>query len=238
MNAEGDTVELPTVVTAVNTVECATCHAPHGGVAQDAQLRAPVATLCGECHTQGEEALPGNTPHHPQLEMLTGVGAVQADGSALERSHAHGTLAAGDAGRACAQCHVVRHDVEEPDEGNPNVTGHTFNPFDEDIAEHQAPEYTGCVDCHTAEEAGTLRAGLQSDIETRLAALAPFFDMTADAYLSPDELADDDERSRLANAKFNYQFVGADSSRGVHNPSNARAALDVAEQITAELSGE
>ena len=42
----------------------------------------------------------------------------------------------------------------------------------------------------------------------------------------------------MATAKFNFQFVGADGSRGVHNPALARGALDVAEQIINDLTGQ
>ncbi|MEZ6085711.1 MAG: cytochrome c3 family protein [Phycisphaerae bacterium] len=71
-------------------MECSTCHSPHGGTEQTAQLRrkSRSGTLCGECHTQGEEALPGNSPHHPQLEMLTGEGARMANNDPLVQSWA------------------------------------------------------------------------------------------------------------------------------------------------------
>ncbi len=236
--AEGDMdIVVPTTETASLSLECATCHSSHGGVDQEHQLLKPIASLCGECHTQGEEALPGNTPHHPQLEMLLGTGAVQEDGSALDKTHTHSTLAATDEGQACAQCHVVSHEVEDPNEGNPNVTGHTFNPFDPEITTHQADQYTGCTMCHgTAETADALRTVLQGDVVSRLAALAPYFDVEDALYIDPAGL-DEADALLLANAKFNYQFVGADGSSGVHNPTNARAALDVAESIVATLSG-
>ena len=229
----GNDVEVPTLATAQLSIECATCHAPHGGVAQDDQLRQPIANLCGECHTQ-EEAMLGDTPHHPQIEMLTGIGAFQADGSSLERTHVHSVLAAAG-GAACAQCHVVRHEVEDPSEGNPNVTGHTFNPFDESITMHQADQYTGCRDCHTDAVADALRVALQTDLSARLDALAPVFDASSESFIDPETLSAADQ-ARLATAKFNFQYVGADGSRGVHNPALARGALDVSEQLVGELS--
>lgn len=231
----GEDIEVPTLATAQLSIECATCHAPHGGVAQDHQLRQPIANLCGECHTQ-EEAMLGDTPHHPQIEMLTGIGAFQADGSALEQTHVHSVLAAAG-GEACAQCHIVRHEVEDPSEGTPNVTGHTFNPFDESITMHQADQYTGCRDCHTDAVADALRVALQSDLSTRLDALAPVFDASSESFIEAETLSTADQ-TRLATAKFNFQFVGADGSRGVHNPALARGALDVAEQIINDLPGQ
>ena len=235
--AGGGDDEIPTLATAQLSLDCATCHDPHGGTNQAAQLHAPVATLCGECHTQGPDTLPGNTPHHPQLEVLTGTGAFNADDTALALpfDHSHTSLvgAAGD-GEACGRCHVVRHEVEEPNEGNPNVTGHTFNPFDESISAHQADQYTGCAPCHDAAGAAARRTSLQSDIEGRLAGQAPFFDAASASYLDPAALSEADQ-TKLATAKFNWQFVSADGSRGVHNPSYARAALDVVDGILTDL---
>jgi len=237
--AEDPTVELPTLQTAALSIECATCHAPHGGVAQAHQLRQPIADVCGECHTQAEAAL-GSTPHHPQIEMITGMGAFDAAADPLERQGPHtGLFASG--GAACAQCHVVRHEVEEPNDGNPNVTGHTFNPFDEDISaispEHQAQQYDGCLMCHgTAEQAEQRRTEVQGDIGTRLEALAGYFDAANAAYIDPATLSEEDQ-ARLTTAKFNFQFVEADGSVGVHNSRYAEAVLEVAEEIVAELTG-
>ena len=231
----GEDVEVPTLATAQFSIECATCHAPHGGVAQDHQLRQPIANLCGECHTQEEAGL-GDTPHHPQFEMLTGIGAFQSDGSSLEQTHVHSSLAAAG-GAACAQCHVVEHEVEEPNEGNPNVTGHTFNPFDDSITMHQADQYTGCRNCHTDADADALRIALQTDLSARLDALALFFDSANASFVDPETLSAADQ-TRLSTAKFNFQFVGADGSRGVHNPTLARDALDVAEEIITDLTGQ
>ena len=230
---EGKEVAIPTIATAQLSIECVTCHSPHGGVAQDHQLRQPVINLCGGCHTV-EEATLGDSPHHPQFEMLTGTGVFQADGNVLMLTHFHSRLAAVDA-RACAQCHVAQHEVEEPDEGNPNVTGHTFNPFDESITMHQASQYTGCVNCHTDGLANAFRTELQSDVTTRLDALAPRFDSENDLFIDPASLSEA-EAQQLAIAKFNFQFIGADGSRGVHNPTLARGALDVAEEIIGELT--
>ena len=228
--AEGE--PPPTPMTARLSIECATCHAAHGGAPHEAQLRKSVGEVCGECHTQGEAPL-GREPHHPQFEMLKGEGAYQADGSELTRIHVHSLLAAQE-GQACAQCHVVRHDVEAPNEGNPNVTGHTFNPFDGSITAHQAAPYTGCLMCHTADQAHALRTAQQERIEERLAALAPHFDPASPSYIDPDLLSQLN-KDRLSVASFNYHFVDADGSRGVHNPALAGQSLNVAETIITEL---
>lgn len=224
---------LPTLATATLSIECVTCHGPHG-TTQTAQLRQPIADLCGECHTQ-EEATIGDSPHHPQIEVVNGIGAFSADGSPLIVTDGPHTGLFASGGEACAQCHVARHAVDDPNDGNPNVTGHTFNPFDGTITEHQADQYTGCVMCHgSAEAAAALRTAVQADIGGRLEALGPYFDAESGSYLDPASLSEEDAL-RLATAKFNYLFIEAEGSRGVHNAVYADAVLDVAEGIIAEM---
>jgi predicted CXXCH cytochrome family protein len=224
--------ETPTLDSAEFAIECSTCHSPHGGTEQVAQLRQPIGMLCGECHTQGEDTLPGDTPHHPQLEMLKGEGARTDAGDPLVQAGPHSGLVDGD---ACARCHVVMIEVEDPNEGSPNATGHTFNPFDDSITAFQPSEkFAGCNPCHDAAGAQQRIDAVQPEVETRLALLAPFFDSASATFISTNGLSDD-QKSLLAVAKFNYQYVDADGSRGVHNPTNASAALEVAEKIVDDL---
>ncbi|MCH8251145.1 MAG: hypothetical protein IID36_01695 [Planctomycetes bacterium] len=53
-------------------------------------------------------------------------------------------------------------------------------------------------------------------------------------YIDPATLTEA-ERALLTVAKFNYQFVSADGSSGVHNPTYARELLDIAKTILANL---
>jgi hypothetical protein len=166
--------------------------------------------------------------------MLTGTGAFGDDGMALTVTHAHTALTLAG-GQACAQCHVITHDFDDPTAGMPNVTGHTFNPFDDMITEHQAAEYTGCLDCHSEAAAGALRIAQQSNVDQRLAALAPRFDSTSDTFIDPATLSEANA-ALLSAAKFDFSFVGADGSRGVHNPAYANALLDAAEAIVQQVA--
>jgi predicted CXXCH cytochrome family protein len=228
----------PTKATAQLSIECSTCHHPHRATAGvPAQLRRPVAQLCGECHTV-EESLLGSSPHHPQFEMLSGIGMFREDGSALTNSTSAHALLASTGGESCATCHVVQHELDDPTAAFPHVTGHTFNPFDESIEEHQPAQYAGCADCHTPSgffSAEFLRPLMQAEITQRLAALAPYFTASSPSYINPASLSATDS-NRLNVAKFNYQFVGADSSKGIHNPFNAREGLDIAESIVESLA--
>ena len=164
--------------------------------------------------------------------MLQGVGARLANGDPLEQVGAHSSLVDGD---ACARCHVVKISVEDPNEGSPNATGHTFNPFDDSITEFQPSEkYAGCDSCHDPAGAQQRIDAVQPEIESRLAMLAAFFDAESPTFITTTGLTDE-QKSELAVAKFNYQYVNADGSRGVHNPANADAALEVAEGIVETL---
>jgi predicted CXXCH cytochrome family protein len=222
--------EIPTVHTAQLSLECSTCHAPHGGVEQAYLIRKPLDQLCGECHTQGEATLGGN-PHHPQFEMLTGIGAFQADGSPLVQPHPHSVIA-----KSCAQCHVVRHQVDAPNEGNPNVTGHTFNPFDGSIDQDLANQYGGCVDCHEITVAfENRREAFQDLIASQITALRPYFTAGTPQYIDPASLTEAD-LTRWESARFNVLYVEADSSGGMHNFENARVALSIADSVFKSLS--
>lgn len=222
--------DIPTLETAQLSLECSTCHAPHGGVDQDYLIRKPIDLLCGECHTQGEATL-GGTPHHPQFEMLKGIGAFQADGSPLVQPHPHTLIA-----KACAQCHVVRHEVENPNEGNPNMTGHTFNPFDPLINDHLENQYDGCRDCHEITIAfEKRREAFQELIASQIANLQPYFTPGTPQYIDPSTLTETD-LVRWESARFNVLYVDADSSGGMHNFENARVALSIAKSVFESLS--
>jgi len=233
---EQDGSDLPTIDTARFGVICTTCHAPHGGTAEPAQLSLPLAALCVECHTQRDAPF-GDEPHNPQFDLLTGTGGRGADGAPLVIEHAHTNVVTSDAERSCARCHVVALPVEDPNQADPDATVHTFNPFDtaiEGSADAQRV-YAGCLPCHTAEEARTLRRSTQASIEARLDALAPFFLSGDPRYIDPDSLDTDEARATLESARFNFRFVETDGSLGVHNPSYAGQLLTIAETIVAEL---
>jgi len=90
--------------------------------------------------------------------------------------------------------------------------------------------------CHvTADVADEHRTRVQGEITARLEYLAPFFDATSTSYIDSTTLSTADQ-TKLSTAKFDYQFVNADGSRGVHNSFYAEAALTVAEGIVATLT--
>lgn len=223
----------PTVETAKLSLECTTCHSPHGNVESEHLLRKPIASLCGECHTVGESLL-GHSPHHPQFEMIRGTGAFNEDGSPLSQRGGHSILFMNDLfpeGKGCAQCHIVEIHPEQVNQGNPVRTGHTFNPFDESIPNFQEEtQYQGCTLCHQTSWVSEHRVSVQAEISDFLDELAPYFDSHSDQYIDPGSLSES-ERSRYDVAKFNYQFVDADGSQGIHNSTVARVALQTSKRI-------
>ncbi len=199
----------PTVATAQFDIECAACHRSHGS-ANPRQLRLPLDQLCADCHTAGG-ALPGGSPHHPQAEVLHGTGGFALDGTPLVGPNSTHTLIVEE----CAKCHVHMEPWTTP--GLPANTGHTFT-----------PNVKGCLPCHDEVTATGLIQTTHGEIGGRLAVLATYFD-SADPNFVDRALLTPAEQAEYDIAKFNYQFVLADASQGVHNGMYVRALLTEAE---------
>lgn len=236
----------PGVASVTTSIECVTCHGPHGSAPSDGttappdhELRAPVAALCGACHAQPQDVFPDNTPHHVQPEMLLATGALDAAGEPLELAlnHAHGRLVGGD-GDDCARCHVVLHAVPDPNSGNPIATFHSFDTYDDVFDGTEAERAGGCLPCHLVgspvNDPNVLVAATRAAFSDRLSTLAAVFDEFSDSFIDPATLSDVDA-GRLRDARFNYDFVRLDGSLGVHNPDYATAALDAAQAIIDDL---
>ena len=216
-----DQVVLRTAsVVAENPITCVLCHRPHRK-AQEAQLRLPVEDICIQCHTAGD-VLPSGSPHHPQKEMLAGQGAFAADGSPLDVSGPHTTGVA----ERCVQCHVHKSAPAEPTVENPVNTGHTFLP---DVP-------TACQECHPGDQASEFKAEVQGETEAALQQLRPYFASGSPSFIDPSTLAPAD-RARYDVAKFNYNFVTADKSEGVHNVEYTEQLLGVSLDIVQSLAG-
>jgi predicted CXXCH cytochrome family protein len=176
-------------------VTCVVCHDPHDPT-HEGQLRADGADIvCGWCHTSGD-VLPPDTPHHPQVDVLKGEGAVEYEGATYENTP-HWDVTP----NTCATCHIYTKPYGGPDD--PAFTGHDYMPRPEN-----------CVACHpSAEGASSLddldfltqaRQELQNLLDTLAAEL--------EAATPEDSLTE-----AFQNAEFNYKFVTADASGGAHN---------------------
>ncbi len=187
-------------------ITCVACHDPHGN-GNDKQLRVidgqPI--VCGQCHTTGDSMI-GDTPHHPQRDVLLSTAGFFFDGVTNPGPATHGNI--DNNPELCATCHVVTSPfVREGELQIPAQVGHRFLPIpviDEETGERN---FTNCVGCH-ANPASVLESfrdqalGLFDELESALGAVPEALHGT-EAY---------------EGALFNFELLDADKSKGVHNP--------------------
>lgn len=133
--------EKPTLETAKESLSCATCHKHDTGLEHN--LPVDKAEVCVECHTT-EEAEPGESVHHPQEEMFTGLGHTMT----LPSGH---TKTLED---RCVECHMYKEDEEVVTEAG----GHTFE-----------PNLEACERCHANPE--DTKERVQTEISNMLDAI-------------------------------------------------------------------
>lgn len=266
------------------SVTCVVCHDAHGETGQPHQLRNPTystiyfsyntstntsfvkqynpaVNMCGQCHNH-RGALPtdtGRPPHHSvQYNVL--IGQTTATNAALwmlqngaQMQSAHTKITT-----QCTECHTHPHPVENPDDENPNYTGHAFEPLAEN-----------CVQCHkSAGEAEEKIEKTQADIKARIAAVKSKLDTWGETkaieplrvkygklaweYTSagqvsnpagtpgvagPSATEQSNVPTTIKEARFYLYMVEHDGSYGVHNGKYARFLLDQAEaNVTALLN--
>jgi hypothetical protein len=216
-----------------NPVTCATCHDPHIGtyehqfrffgiveLANGLRINAGRGAVCMKCHTD-EAATPGYGARHPQSEMFSGTVGAEFAG-VLYTSTPHRNLIAD----ACVRCHMF----ETPPEGEPGyllVGEHTYRvAYDSGTPEDPSDDIhnvAACAPCHTGLADFNVN-GTQDRIASLVIELEPLlpkengsiiYESTATTVLSEDE----------KHAAFNYSFVGADASQGVHNAAYAKQLL-------------
>ncbi len=159
------------------------------------QLRMDVADLCAQCHNS-EGATPGASPHHPNSEVYFGTGGYNYPGEDYENS-AHTSLEDG-----CASCHMWTAPFSATI--NTAISGHTFKPLVE-----------ACQECHPNAVSFDYRSG-QTEIQALLDELKEKLDAAT---------ADDKLTLAYTYAKFNYDLINADGSKGVHNHKYAAKLL-------------
>jgi predicted CXXCH cytochrome family protein len=200
----------PAATAVSRSLDCVVCHRPQGSP-YTAQLRWPSEALCAQCHTMGD-ALPGVEPDQAQSEFMCGIGGFALDGTSLDGQYpsVFTTLTG-----TCVFCHVYRQAYGGPDD--PADSGHTFE-----------ADLRACYPCHTEQDAADRVANAQAEMELRLGVLAHYFDPDDQLYVDPGTLGAQD-LARYEVAKFDYEFVQADRSFGVHNALFARRLLEEAE---------
>jgi hypothetical protein len=151
---------------------------------------------CGSCHTMGDAGL-GDEPHHPQIEMRTGTGGIGIDDRDFMESV------------ECYDCHGFKAD-------------HSFKAVSDACA---------VPDCHEAYTNKTAQIQIdfwQNEIESLLERVYINLSIAESAKQQAEEngtwSAELNESYNIA--EFNYHFVEADGSSGVHNPDYAISMLN------------
>ncbi len=184
-------------------ITCATCHDPHSHEL-DGQLRLPKDQICAKCHNPeynpdqvGEPD--GSEVHHSTAFMFEGKGGYEYEGYDYQSS-AHTNVVSDK----CVECHVYMLEFQEGPPEVPAYTGHSFNPIGE-----------ACVQCHSdfdPESESFDYRGVQSRIDSLAMALEGKLGAASSA---------DSTTTEFYRAKFNYDFVVADGSHGIHNTKYA-----------------
>jgi len=181
-------------------ITCASCHLTHDRGAVGAQLPMESDSLCAACHNM-QGATVGQEPHSPQYEMLMGIGygGFEWPGYYYTNSCHWSPMVMPN---PCVNCHMYTDVYGNPDT---TTTGHSL----------QIP-LQACIDCHelyVPPDSSYNFFSCNTVIDSLLAALA------AELALA------DTSTLEYAQAKFNYDFVVRDGSRGVHNFFYARDLL-------------
>ena len=179
-------------------ITCSVCHATHERTVFDPQLYLAPDSTCRACHNM-DGAVVGEVPHATQQNMIRGVGygAYEWPGYTYTNS-CHQCQVPG----TCVMCHMDQTNYSGSDS---LVTGHEFT-----------VRIETCIVCHPAwvpPDSSFDFLGVQSEIDSLLAVLSV-------------ALAQADTTTfEYAQAKFDYDFVVADGSRGIHNSFYATQLL-------------
>jgi hypothetical protein len=260
----------PTIKEAKYGITCQVCHDPHAVTPDDeetlwnvgtdveprnAQLRAPRAELCVECHNgelDGAVATPGTAVHHPMKEMMDGTGGIGVP---------QGTPSVHKG--KCVDCHMVP--TAWTREGAANGANHTFAIVEPDVAAeavstatinvngvraYQSMPYSSCSECHgrSTDPYATYLSGTfenrqhqMKDVwdpeitgELSAAATRMGYATTAQAVAAINKKAQADwNASELAfqSAYTNQTYIESEGSWGIHNWEYAKSiALKAIEQ--------
>jgi predicted CXXCH cytochrome family protein len=160
------------------------------------QLRENGEKLCGLCHTD-ETAQPPSTPHHAQDEMLLGIGGYEWPQGGPYQNSPHTY----EIEERCMRCHMYTREYES--EEKQAITGHSWK-----------PNVEVCRECHRGANNFNVH-GARTDIRNLMGQLEAKLDQQQN-----------EEAQDYIYAKFNYGFVDADASMGVHNYNYAKQLLE------------
>jgi predicted CXXCH cytochrome family protein len=181
-------------------VTCAACHSTHADTLFSVQLWKENEDLCRTCHSM-EGASVGEIPHSPQNEMILGPGngGFEWPGFIYNNS-CHETYLP----EPCTMCHMYTGEWGNPD---PTTTGHSLQPNILLCATQ------GCHDNSIPSDSSFNINGCQTEVDSLLEVLGGMLAIA------------DTTTTEYTQAKFDYDFVMSDGSRGIHNFFYARDLL-------------
>jgi predicted CXXCH cytochrome family protein len=204
---KGQTID-PKVQKLTDGVSCTTCHDPHNS-SEPGQLREDPQTLCTSCHTaeieKGASLKAGATAHHPNVEFLTGYGAVEI----AQTKGPHSDL-------KCIDCHMTENN-------------HEFKVIRPEAVAGTRKDT--CTTCHTGSSSESRAAYLemwQNSTTDKLTSLKnDFAKIDAALKANPNALSKE-LKAQYDAAKTNMSLVDGDGSKGAHNFEYATKILSSA----------
>ncbi len=235
--------ETPAATQTPTVIHCFTCHAPHTN--SDFNLRVDTAqtllngvshdigagNTCVVCHQSRRDVATYITasnnlsryfgPHHgPQSDMLFGTNGYEYEGYVYEETPYHRTLTQD----GCVDCHV-----RYVGEGY-MVGGHSFAmtaELSEESGGGTVYNTQACAVCHEDIGDDYDYAGVQADIDSKLAELQALLQAEGLVDANGTSLSVQGVSADLAGAVWNFKMVGSeDRSHGVHNPDYAVGLLE------------
>jgi len=215
-------------------VACVSCHGPHG-TGNEQILRVEKEDLCVACHTY-EDAVPGDTPHHPMQEMLMGNGGADQIGDLLMG----GAI-------TCTDCHMP---FTSQSGVAFDIASHTFDPIEPQLSIEYGMPNSCTGSCHNGDGSGNRLTDATAQrvidtwhgeidtmlvyVEDNLTGAQTNINIAKLQGIDPSLITQAEEL--LVVATFNHQFVDNDGSRGAHNFEYARVLLYDSYQKTQEIA--
>lgn len=198
-------------------ITCQVCHVVHqGGGSEALGLRVERTEVCTQCHNAeleggGGKPTPGSAVHHPQKEMLEGVGLLDVP-DATKPFMGQAT---------CVDCHMPKTKAQPSHRMTPMLPGNADDP---DFIKGVPVQEDSCTKCH-----GSSRGYLQTNIDTWQDTIAGVTREATAALAAANARKTAGVNTDLYNrASTNVSFVQADKSQGVHNFPYAKAGLQKA----------
>ncbi len=210
------------ITTNPEPINCVACHDPHGnGNEHQVRVVGDEPIVCGQCHNQGPTMI-GETPHHPQRDVLLGEAGFEFPGEVFPGASTHGDLTLNP--DICVTCHVVTRPFQGGEFPIPAQVGHTFEPIPVIDEATEERDFSNCADCHA--DTATIFTAFRAEIDPLAAELGTALDAVPEAKRGSEE---------YQGALFNLETFENDKSHGVHNPSRMRRLLEASLEKLSEL---